>query len=191
MIVRIVAGAPKAFIDFDDGYVIAVDKGVKHCLDNEISIDLAVGDFDSFDESKVEAPKLKLNPIKDETDIFVAIEEAIKLKPAKIYIYGGTNGRFDHYLANVNLLDMYDIELVDDVNRIFVKSDSFDVETDEYVSFFRYSGDPVITLSGFKYPLNEYSLKDKDNLCVSNEVVGTGRVELTGGSILVIISKKD
>lgn len=191
MIVRIVAGAPTVFIDFSDGYVIAVDRGVKHCLDHEIKIDLAVGDFDSYDEKKVLVPKIKLNSIKDETDMYVAIQEAIKLNPDKIFIYGGTNGRFDHYMANVNLLGLYDIELVDEVNRIFVKDRSFNIESNNYVSFFRFSGEPVITLKNFKYPLTNYKLLDKDNLCVSNEVVGVGEVEVSNGSVLVIESMKD
>ena len=191
MIVRIVAGAPKAFTNFDEGYVIAVDKGVKHCLEQNIKIDLAIGDFDSYDESKVRVPMIKLNPVKDETDIFVAIQEAIKLSPKKIFIYGGTNGRFDHYLANINLLDLYDIELVDEMNRIFVKSESFSIDSKEYISFFRFKGNPVITLEGFKYPLTNYLLLDKDNLCVSNETVGKGYVNIEQGSVLVVISKKD
>lgn len=191
MIVRIVAGAPKAFINFSDGFIIAVDRGVKHCVDHGLKIDLAVGDFDSYDSKLVEAPKIVLKPEKDETDIYVAILEAIKKKPEKIYIYGGTNGRLDHYLANINLLGMYDIELIDDSNKAYVKSADFTVQTDDYVSFFYFDGNPIITLKGFKYPLNDYLLKPLDNLCVSNEVIKEGNVSVRNGRILVIESKKD
>lgn len=191
MIVRIVAGAPEAFLDFTHGYVIAVDKGVQHCIDNNIDINLAIGDFDSYDESKVKAKKIVLNPVKDETDMYVAINEAIKMQPEKIYVYGASNGRLDHYLANINMLGMYDIELIDSVNRVYVTGKSFTTSTSKYISFFKFDGNPIITLKGFKYPLEGYELKNKDNLCVSNEVIRKGEVEITNGRVLVIESKKD
>jgi thiamine pyrophosphokinase len=112
------------------------------------------------------------------------------MKPEKIVIYGGTNGRADHYLANLNLLGLYDIELVDEMNRMFVKEDTFTISTTDYVSFFHYDGDPVISLENFKYPLEGYYLSPRDNLCVSNEVFGEGEVSISGGRILVIISKE-
>ncbi len=190
MIVRIIAGAPTAYIEKTDGFIIAVDKGVRHCLEQNISFDLAIGDFDSFPVEEVTSKKLVLNPVKDETDLFVAIQKAIEMKPEKIVIYGGSNGRADHYLANINLLGMYNIELVDEENRIFVKGDKFSVSTDDYISFFHFDGEPIITLEGFKYPLNKYYLNPRDNLCVSNEVIEEGIVSISGGRILVIISKE-
>jgi len=191
LIVRIVAGAPTAYLNFDSGYVIAVDKGVKHCLSNNIKIDLAVGDFDSYDKKLVKAPMIELNQEKDETDLFVALMKAIEMKPEKIFIYGATNGRYDHFHANINLLGLYDITIIDEVNTIYVKSSSFNIVSDKYISFFNYSGVPVLSLSNFKYPLKNYKLEPKDNLCVSNEVVNTGTVDIKGGSVLIIETTKE
>ena len=191
MIIRIVAGAPAAYLNFDGGYVIAVDKGVKHCLNNNIKVDLAVGDFDSFDKNLVKVPMIELNPEKDETDLYVALKKAIEMKPDKIFIYGATNGRYDHFHANINLLGLYDITLVDEVNTIYVKSSSFKIKTQDYISFFHYSGEPVLSLTNFKYSLGDYKLRPKDNLCISNEVISTGSVEIKGGSVLIIESKKE
>ncbi|XMB66107.1 thiamine diphosphokinase [Mycoplasmatota bacterium zrk1] len=194
MIVRIIAGAPSVYLDdFSNDYVIAVDFGVEHAVDNNIKIDLAVGDFDSVDKKLLIGLKtLDLNPVKDETDLYVAVLEAIKLKPDKIYIYGATNGRFDHYYANINLLDLYNIEIVDEINRIYIMADSAVVKKkNEYVSFFHYSGNPVISLLGFKYELRDYKLEFRDNLCVSNEVMEEkGIVKVTNGKILVVHSIK-
>lgn len=191
MIVRIIAGAPVAFIEETDGFIIAVDKGVKHCLEKNIVFDLAIGDFDSFPKEEVSTNKIVLDPIKDETDLYVAIQEAIKMKPDKIYIHGGTNGRADHYLANINLLGLYDIVLIDDINKIYVADSSFITNTKDYISFFYYDGNPVITLEGFKYPLKEYKLSPKDNLCVSNEVINEGHFKVKDGRVLIIESKRD
>ncbi len=165
MIVKIIAGAPHAFLDdHDHDYVIAVDYGVEHAIKNNIKIDLAIGDFDSVDRSYLDGLNVQeLNPVKDQTDLYIAVLEAIKLSPTKIYIYGATNGRFDHYYANIHILDLYDIEIIDEVNRIYLKAEDFVVENQkEYVSFFYYSGQPRISLEGFKYPLDNYTLNYTD-----------------------------
>ena len=59
--------------DFINKYVIGVDKGALYCLENNIKMDCAIGDYDSIDEKPyIEINKItkviKLNPIKDETD---------------------------------------------------------------------------------------------------------------------------
>jgi len=77
--VNIVAGAPNPYVPVLDGMVIAVDRGVQVCLDKKIHIDLAVGDFDSVDTELLKGlPLRKLNKEKDETDLQIAIEEALK-----------------------------------------------------------------------------------------------------------------
>ena len=43
--------------DFIDSYVIGVDKGALYCLKNHIKMDLAVGDFDSVNNSEYELIK--------------------------------------------------------------------------------------------------------------------------------------
>lgn len=179
-------------MDSYDGYIIAVDKGVEYALDNNINIDIAIGDFDSISiELPANIKKLELNSIKDETDLKVAVEYALSMNPDKVYIYGATNGRLDHYLANINLLGLGNIEIVDEVNRVFVKSSSFLTNFPGYISFLYYDGNPVISLEGFKYSLKDYELKNHDSLCVSNEVVTNGHVEIKNGRVLVIFAKKE
>jgi thiamine pyrophosphokinase len=189
--VNIVAGAPNPYVPVLDGMVIAVDRGVQVCLDKKIHIDLAVGDFDSVDTELLKGlPLRKLNKEKDETDLQIAIEEALKLHPTKIYVYGVTGGRLDHYEAALKYLAKGPITIIDAVNKITMKSGDFDVVTPDYVSFFHYSGEPMITLKGFKYPLKKYVLNPFDTKCISNEVLpGGGSVSITGGHVLMMISK--
>lgn len=191
MNVNIVAGAPNPYVPVLDGMVIAVDRGVQVCLDKKIHIDLAVGDFDSVDTELLKGlPLRKLNKEKDETDLQIAIEEALKLQPTKIYVYGVTGGRLDHYEAALKYLAKGPITIIDAVNKITMKSGDFDVVTPDYVSFFHYSGEPMITLKGFKYPLKKYVLNPFDTKCISNEVLpGGGSVSITGGHVLMMISK--
>ncbi len=195
MIISIIAGSNDVCLkNIDLSYVIAVDKGYSHAKKNQITPNLVIGDFDSLEDielEKIDQKIIKLNPTKDETDLLVAIKEALKMNPDKICIYGATNNRFDHYLANVHMLNLGNIELIDSINRIYLKDCSFEIEKkEEYVSFFNYSGEPVITLAGFKYNLNDYNLKYSDTLCVSNEVLTTGAIKVEKGKILVIHCNK-
>jgi thiamine pyrophosphokinase len=190
--VNIVAGAPNPYVPELDGMVIAVDRGVQVCLEKNIKIDLAVGDFDSVDSALLKGLKVKkLNKEKDETDLQVAIEEALKHQPKTIYLYGVTGGRLDHYEAALKYLAKGPITIIDAFNKITMKSGDFEVVSPDYVSFFHYSGEPMITLKGFKYPLKKYVLNPFDSKCISNEVLPSGgRVSITGGHVLMMISKE-
>ena len=90
--------------------VIAVDGGSLHASSLGLAIDVLVGDLDSLRpdlaaslrESRtrlVQAP-----PMKDETDLELAVLEAVQRGAEEIIILGGAGGRLDMTLANVLLL---------------------------------------------------------------------------------------
>ena len=61
----------------------------------------------------------------------------------------------------------------------------------KYVSFFSMS-DKVegMTLTGFKYPLHEYTMTNYDGIGVSNEIQEeTARVEFRTGMVLMVMSR--
>ena len=194
MIVRIIAGGPDPYVDQTDGTIIAVDRGLETALALKLPISLVVGDFDSTSASLAKGiPTIQLNKEKDETDLQVAVQEALKMKPSMIYIHGATNGRYDHTHAAIGLLGKGDIRLVDAINEIRVlHAGATEVSTKEYVSFFHYSGQPLVTLEGFHYPLKEYLLQPFDGRCISNELKKTtGMIHIQGGHVLMVISKKE
>ena len=58
-----------ANFDFNNKYVVGIDKGALYALECGIKLDLALGDFDSIDEDQFDLIKdrtsiKKLNPIK-------------------------------------------------------------------------------------------------------------------------------
>jgi thiamine pyrophosphokinase len=189
--INIIAGAPNPYIPALEGMIIAVDRGIHACFDHQLTIDLAVGDFDSVDTSLLQGlPIKKLNKEKDETDLQVAIEEALSHHPEAILLYGVTGGRLDHYEAALKYLAKGPITIIDEQNIITMKSGTFEVVSDDYVSFFHYSGEPVLSLKGFKYPLKNYVLNPFDTTCISNEIPGKkGEVNITGGHVVMMISK--
>lgn len=183
--------------DFNDYYVIGVDKGALLLIRNNIKCDEAIGDFDSVCQDDLELIKKNtkvtvLNMEKDDTDTFVSIKRAYEISD-DVTILGGIEGRrIEHFIANLNLLSKYDnLKLIDDNSYIFKLNTSTNLKKDEYkyISFFALE-DSIISLEGFKYNLCNYNLKVFDSLCVSNEIQNLAKISLNG-KILVIKSKND
>ena len=185
--------------DFTNKYVIGVDKGCLYAINNNVQLDLAVGDFDSISPIELEQIKnktkvLKLNPIKDDTDTNKAI--SLCSNASKITILGGIQGkRIEHFLANIMLLKNDSrIEIIDDYSHIFVIDKNIELTVSEYkyVSLFSLQNTYNLTLTGFKYNLDNYNLSIDDPLCISNEIIEpTALIRFKEGKILVILSKQD
>ena len=174
------------WIKLDHPFVIGADRGNVYLMENNIPIDLAVGDFDSINENekliierffKVE----KLNEEKDDTDTEHAVRIMVEKEISKLYLMGCTGTRLDHTMSAVRLLKIafdkgIDAFLVDAHNRIRVakgttiltKKDAFG----KYVSVLPY-GDKAasITEHGFKYELTDSVMYAESSLGISNELV--------------------
>lgn len=186
-------------VDFQDRFVVGVDVGSMLCIKNKIPMDIAVGDFDSI--TKDEYKELlhyckvkKLNPVKDETDTLEAIDLCKNYD--EILILGGITGnRIEHFFANYLLLAEDErIKIKDDNSFIFSCSKNIEIRQEVYkfVSIFSLDDDTKITLKGFKYPLNDYCLKCRNTIGISNEIIDkTANIEISSGRILVILSKDD
>jgi thiamine pyrophosphokinase len=192
----------KDFSFAKDSFIVGVDRGALKASENGIELDLAYGDFDSVSESEMEVISrhskkiIKLLPEKDITDT----EGALNLTKNydQTVILGAIQGkRIEHFLAVINLMRHYPkAVLEDDDSFIFTLGSSKEASLVlksqyKYISFFALE-DGEITLTGFKYPLCDYTLKTYDSLCISNEIIGEeGRVMVKRGSILAIQSKDD
>lgn len=184
--------------DFNNKYIIGVDKGASILAEYNIMMDLVIGDFDSIADDEIDEIKkcskkiIKLNPIKDETDTKEAIIEALKISN-DITILGGIQGyRIEHFIANMFLLKKYPfVKIMDDNSLIFVSSKSITINDDyKYISIFPFE-DSIISLKGFKYDLTDYNLKRYDDLGVSNELVSeNGFIEIKKGQIFIIMSNE-
>jgi len=176
--------------------LIGVDGGIHDIQRKGLVVDLGIGDFDScYIEDVVNScSKVKVYPKeKDFSDLELAIREVISVPHEKIVIYNATGGRLDHFYANLNILIKYypyNLEIVDTANLIRIVSQPTKLEKTpyQYLSFFALEEGTIITLKGFKYELNEYHLEPLDNLCLSNELVGEGYLEVNNKKLLVIES---
>lgn len=185
---------------------IGVEKGALYIHDHNESIDFALGDFDSVNETeKYEIQKhavfFQQYPIeKDQTDLEIAIEKALSLQPKKIYIFGATGGRKDHELVNLQLLytiarQGVEAVMIDKYNYITLKlPGEYTINYDKtypYISFVAFTPEVTgITLDGFKYALKKETIFWGSTLCISNQLLlNTGTFSHDNGILLLIKSR--
>jgi len=183
-------------------YVIGADRGAQFLIEHGIEPNIALGDFDSVNNEQM--TKIKDNSKqfigfdaidKDYTDTQIAYMHALELKPQQIIIVGGLGTRYDHSLANLQLLELsleYDIPttIIDEHNCIQLMNDTLTLSQNSYhyVSLIPYSDQVTgITLKGFKYPLTDATLTKGRSIGISNELINdTGTIHIKSGKLLVI-----
>lgn len=209
--VAIVGGGPKTYIPdlkkYDEDVIwIGADQGAEVLLEKGIRPDYSVGDFDSVSSKALENIKdmsyhCEVHPDeKDETDLELAIRQALKWDPWHILLFGVTGGRIDHSLANIQLL--YPLlqkrvlcTIIDEQNQLeLVEAGKHTIEANEefpYVSFLPVTlGVENLSLEGFYYPLKDADLPYGSTLCISNRLIrDAGTFSFSSGILLVIRSK--
>ena len=191
MIIKIVCNGDDSFSKLyhhdDNEFVVGVDGGCKVLIENNVPIDLAMGDFDSFPLEEVKKYTkhiLVLRKDKDKSDLDMVLDQVHTLYDVtKIIIYNATGGRLDHYHGIINALckeDKYQIEVLNDSNYIstFYGEKEFTCDDYKYISFFALEDNTIITISGFKYQIQSHVLNRFDNLCLSNELEESGVVRV-------------
>lgn len=189
-------------------YLLIADRGMQFCYEQGITPDYVMGDFDSSDAKIVSYYRncegvqiIEFQPEKDDTDMEIAIKKAIELGSDKILILGAFGGRMDHCLANIHLLKMtldagVETHLVDEQNDICLITGKCELEKEsqygKYVSFLPFTDRVTgITLQGFKYPLEDYTMDKGTSLGVSNEIQeDICRISFENG-IMIMIQSRD
>ena len=129
------------------------------------------------------------------------MELALKLGSDKIFLLGATGGRLDHYMGNLQSLLITARKekegwILDEQNAITVRRAGKicmhkEEQFGKYVSFFS-MGDEVtgLSLTGFQYPLDGYTLKNSDGIAVSNQLLDDfAIIEFETGYLMMVLSK--
>ena len=181
--------------------IFCADGGLKHALEIGIFPLEVWGDFDSINPALVEEARKKGSKIvefdsrKNFTDGELIISEISKRNFDKIIVLGGLGGRTDHFLSNLNLLFKYEnIFFMDENETIFKVNYRTEINEKENktISFIPMS-DIVeeITLIGFEYSLNKYTVKRGDSICNSNIIRNKNAIiEFKSGKLLGVIQNK-
>lgn len=181
----------------DKDFVIAADGGYLFLKEHNIPVNLVVGDFDSMScpkEKNIEV--ITLPAEKDETDMGFAINEGIKRGYKVFYIYGGTGGRLDHTLANIQCICdiakrggrgyLFDKDTV--ITAIHNDTITLSAATHGTVSVICHGDTALgVNLKGLKYPLVDAVLRNTYPLGVSNEFIGTvAQISVEHGTLVII-----
>ena len=84
--------------------IIAADGGYLHCQAANLTPHLLLGDFDSLETLPQDIRIQTFPQEKDDTDTMLAIKSGLALGYRQFHLYGGTGGRMDHTLANIQAL---------------------------------------------------------------------------------------
>ena len=182
-------------------YVIAADRGFDSLMAYGVTPNLAVGDFDSLGHRPSHPNVIQLPAEKDDTDMVYAIRKGLALGYRRFVLLGGVGGRLEHTLGNLQLLDWLALHgaqgfLAGEKTAATClrdgKSISFPPSMAGYLSVFCNSGAAEgVTLSGLKYPLEDYTLTGDFPLGVSNQFLGVeASVSVERGSLLLIWEDK-
>ena len=188
--------------------IIAGDRGLEALYQLKIIPNHVVGDFDSVSPEILEFYKKQpqiifhtFNSEKDNTDTDIALKLAIQLKSSKITILGALGKRMDHAIANIHILkDALEAnipcQIIDEHNRIYLINKEMTLEKDKvygkYISLIPLTSTVEgLTLTGFKYPLNHYTLPIGTSLGISNEIItDIAHIKMNKG-ILIVIESRD
>jgi thiamine pyrophosphokinase len=182
--------------------LIAADGGARHALAMGLRPRVVVGDLDSLEPELVEqlasqGVEMERYPVaKNETDLELAIERAIRDGAQEVVLLGALGGRLDQSLANVLLMAQRDwpaiIHLVDanEIATVIHSGERMTLEAavGSTVSLLPLSAEVTgITYTGMLYPLDNATLPLGSTRGVSNEVVSyPATVYIEGGIALVI-----
>nr|WP_269317482.1 thiamine diphosphokinase [Alkalibacterium sp. AK22] len=186
--------------------VVGVDKGALMLLDEGVSVDLAIGDFDSVSEAEYEKitrearEYRRFEAEKDDTDAELAIEWAEKrYKPDKLFVYNWSGGRMDHLL---NLLFLVHQPRFEDIiqkiefkhsqnNVTFYKAGSYHLDRQKNMKYLAFVGMTALkglSTTGVKYPVDRLDTAYPVTL-ISNEFTQEySRFSFSEGVLAVIQS---
>lgn len=180
--------------------VIAVDGGLAHLEGRGIVPDILLGDFDSVPPGSCHSPGDRTEirsfpPEKNYTDMMLAAETGFDRGYRSFYILGGTGGRMDHTLANIQVV----VNLVRRGCRVLLIGRDFVITAIHngkmafsgrhkgYFSIYAYSDIAWgVNEIGFKYGLENYTLRSDDPRGISNEFCGQeGIISVEKGTLLI------
>ncbi len=167
----------KKFVDLNNVFTIGVDGGCNYLIENNIKIDLLIGDFDSIKYKNFIDKVLNIKKIDmDYSDLEIATNYCIDKKFSKVYLFGCTGKRSDHFLFNLRLMNKFfqnniEVFMIDEFNVItlFDGERVFEKDNFEFFSLVPIYENTVVSIIGAEYDLNNKELDMISALTLSNK----------------------
>ncbi len=179
--------------------VLAADSGYDAAVHLGFRVDVLVGDMDSITTSPIpNHVVVERYPVdKDQTDLDLALELAMREDPSRVVVIGGTGGRFDHELSTVGLICSQRWATVEELDWVSSRGRAHVVrrrrilhgDVGATVSLVPVGG-PVtgITTSGLQWELEGGDLQPGSTMGVSNVMrAPVADIKLGTGSLLVVV----
>ncbi len=150
----------------ESSYICAADSGLDLAHSFNLSVDYAIGDFDSIRQELLlaDVEHTRLPSEKDISDTEALLEHLRELGITEYTLVGGGEGRFDHLLHLYSLFSAYSpprrwltererMMRIDDTEEI-------SVEAGTTVSFFpgKIDGSSYVTCAGLQWPLKAFHI---------------------------------
>ncbi len=191
-----------------EGFVIGVDGGAKVAWEENIALDLALGDFDSLGQSKAGAIKKQVRETltfpseKDDTDAELALLYVLEnLEAENIYLYNWAGGRQDH-LYSLFMLVLQErfkalipkLQFISDNNRIaYYLPGEYQLKKEksmDYLSFILLTEVSQLTIEEVKYSVENKSYQEPRAL-ISNEFLTDSAYFSFEQGIIAVIQSRD
>ncbi len=186
-------------------FLIAVDGGLLNMRKLGLQPHLLIGDLDSISATDLAQCEgagveiLRFNPEKDETDLELALLEAVKRDFPEILLTCALGGRLDHSLGNLSVLAMPEVKdlqisILDGQSSVYLVRDQLRLKTipGDLISLIPFGMEVQgIQTTGLLYPLENETLypwktRGLSNIALRSEVL----VSIQSGQLLLIhISK--
>lgn len=183
-----------------DDLIIAADSGYLTARRMGVKPKIVLGDFDSLGEPDVPhgTELMRVPTEKDYTDTQMAVRVAIERGANEIVIIGGLEGRLDHTLSSLAILEDLDSRhihayITSGTNRArFLRNNSTLIPRGQFQYLSIIAADPKVkgvTVEGCKYPLKNAKLSRLYQYAVSNELTGNcAFIDVRRGGIWIIES---
>ena len=187
-----------------DDYIICADGGTRHAIALQLRPDLIIGDMDSAEQEKLRMFKEEdvlielFHHDKNETDLELAINRAIELRPARVVIVAALGGRLDQTIANITLLtdhrlSDFNIRLDDGIEEVFLCRDQVEIHgrSGDIVSLIPWLGAVTeVATTNLKWPLRKETLYPDKTRGVSNEMIGDSASVSIGSGLLLVVHRR-
>lgn len=210
--IHIVLGAPKreeiAPLIQTEGILIGVDRGALLAMEENLKVDIALGDFDSvspFEKEIIKDSKAKVLSFpsdKDDTDAELAFEYVLShFETNNIYVYNWYGGRVDHLHSILMIVLQKRFESL--VPKIkYVSKNNFieyflpgkyvidKMEQMDYLSYILMTEVEGLTLKEVKYELSEEDF-ERPLALISNEFLNSQATLVFKKGIIAAIQSRD
>jgi len=194
----------------DDDFIIAADGGTRHALALGRNPNIIIGDMDSFSVERLtfNAEIIQLPQDKNETDLELAIQHALTLKPEQVTILAALGGRLDQTLGNIALISnvepfdklragslTFNVVLDDGIEQVFFCHDHVEIRgmAGDLVSLIPWQGEVTgVVTTDLKWPLQDETLYPNKTRGISNEMLkDAAQVKIKSGLLLVVYRRID